>query len=201
MLALFDNDVIEKLTVYGLLEDFIRELGLVPIVLGTARFRYRKAHKSLTEPQRLEILDFCEKCDVVEHFSDEEVRMLGSFPGIDQGEAILFAAMMSGQYQILITGDKRSLGVLSSTPELREFASELEGRVCTLESVIAFLIERLGFDVVRQRITANKHVDTAMRAVFGSGDRAVEAAVKDGLSQYSGAFGMIDPAQLLPGQK
>lgn len=53
-----------------------------------------------------------------------------------------------------------------------------------MERVVTVSIDRLGFDNALPRIVAGCSGDMVLRSIFGSGLKATEASVRDGLRRY-----------------
>ncbi|MFQ3616727.1 MAG: hypothetical protein SNJ57_09125 [Cyanobacteriota bacterium] len=103
---------------------------------------------------------------------------------VDIGELILtFEATQSSEFLVMM-GDKRFLRALPAYQELAPLYNGLLGKVVCLEQVIARLIETEGFEVVRERVTAARDCDTALKAAFGSGLLAEMSDVSTTLSVY-----------------
>lgn len=54
----------------------------------------------------------------------------------------------------------------------------------SLEAVIEGLIDRFGFEMIKARALVGNECDTALRALFGSGEKAIETSVRDSLAAY-----------------
>lgn len=116
---------------------------------------------------------------------DVESKELSAFQDvvdIDAGEAVLLAVMSRNQDLRLLTGDKRALRSLSRADH--GLRSQYTGRVILLEQAILCALELYGIHWLRERICAERGIDTAIEIVMGSRCDAPDQAVKDGLLSY-----------------
>lgn len=128
---------------------------------------------------------FLGKVQVVQQAPDpEEQRLFDDVVGIDAGEAILFSATAAFGNFILATGDKRSLKALAEVEGAESVTARLSGRVICLEQIMVRIMNRYGFDLLRERVVPVVDCDTALSAVFGSGLSAVETNVRHSLNSY-----------------
>lgn len=86
----------------------------------------------------------------------------------------------------LITGDKRCLIALAEASQLVEIRQRLLGRVICLEQIILKLIETQGFNEVLVKVLPGREYDTALKAIFGSGEKATQENVLQMLEGYIG---------------
>ena len=104
---------------------------------------------------------------------------------IDTGEAVLFSASAHYTGCILATGDKRCLRTLLGLPDAEQIVSRLARRVICFEQIVLRIVDRSGFELVRDRVFPACHCDTALRAAFGSGLSATEENVSRTLAAYT----------------
>ncbi len=188
-LAIVDNDIVDKLTAVDLLPDLPGLLG-VPAsglrILPTLKWRYlkkrAKAVARLTEQKVNDILAFCERTAAVPNAPDEDVAAMASIQNLDDGELLLISYASRQPDSVLVTGDKRCLAALTTTPSASAVAARLDGRVLCLEQLIVRAIAQLDFEVVRARVVPNMACDTALRASFGSGLLSTQANVESALA-------------------
>jgi hypothetical protein len=101
---------------------------------------------------------------------------------IHVGEQQLILATRSTPDFLLMTGDKVCMRAL---PQLKaEIYGRLAGRVICFEQVVLLLIQRLGFEWVREQVLPMVGCDVALRACFGSGERATEKNLVLALEGY-----------------
>lgn len=83
-----------------------------------------------------------------------------------------------------MTGDKNCLRALAAAPELGKIRQRLKGRVVCLEQLILRLVETQAFDEILTKVLPGREYDTALKAVFGSGERATRENVLQALRGY-----------------
>jgi hypothetical protein len=121
MIYFLDNDVILKLTAYGIMNEALDCLKIERSnirVLGSARFVFDK-DKSIQKQYSIETresaIDFVINCSTISSKDSDEYRLLEKEikNDIDPGEASLIAATFQELGSFLATGDKRCLKALS----------------------------------------------------------------------------------------
>lgn len=196
MICLADNDIILKLACCDLLSEAVAALEVAfsdVLVLNSAIHKLlspKRPGKGVVKPnepeyERLRV--FFEAVGVIDVAPPlEEQLIFNDIMGIDTGEAVLFSA--TGVYAdcLLATSDKRSLIALRGAEgEVGERVRErLKGRVICFEQTILRILDRVGFTPILAKVVPNRHCDTALRVVFGSGLSATETGVRQGLSSY-----------------
>jgi hypothetical protein len=187
-----DNDVILKLAQYGILEHLI---SLFPgpadlIALDSARY------KLLPKRNRLELCKTEEVAGRVEAFLDaavpastepvdvELLERLNGSPGIDTGEALLFATAASADNARVLTGDKRALAGLGGLQDA--YCSQaLAGKIIMLEALLQRFTQ-IDPGHTQQAVRSNPTVDKALTNVFGVSEPAAPDSVLAGLESYKG---------------
>ncbi len=188
VIGFLDNDVLLKLSAFGLLDEAIAVLLLNPenlYVLSTAQHVFRQNRKvsaKYDESIRDRAIAFVKTCQMVTPEVSDEFTVLERL--LDVGEATLIAATRGVASFVLMTGDKRCLQVLAVQTDLAEVSERLQGRVICLEQVILRLIQRSGFDWVKARVVPMMACDMALQACFGSGELATEKNVVVALEGY-----------------
>jgi len=187
-----DNDVILKLAQYGILEH-LTTLFTGPtdlIALDSARY------KLLPKRNRLELCKTEDVASRVQTFLDAAIPVssepidveilegLNGSPGIDTGEALLFAAAASADNARVLTGDKRALAGLGGLQD-SNCAQALAGKIIMLEALVQ------GFTQVdpshtQNVVRSNPTVDKALTNVFGVSSPAAADSVLAGLESYKG---------------
>ncbi|MDR7052898.1 hypothetical protein J2W70_000242 [Pseudomonas koreensis] len=189
-----DNDVILKLAQYGILEHlpklFTRSGEIKVSVLDSARYKLLPKQNPLklckseeAAAQITTLLDLAQKVSA----SDVDLNVLeqlNAVPGIDAGEALLFAAVAADAESVVLTGDKRALTGLGEH-HLEALAPSLRFKVITLEGLIQGFVE-LDHSSTQHAIRSNPAVDKALSIVFGLSAAASEESVQAGLSSYVG---------------
>jgi len=180
-MALVDNDVMEKLALLDLFEEFesLEVCADGALLLTTARFRYRsggapkKLKKKYGEAARDRVVAVSQAGEPL----PETTVLLPALVGIgdvDPGEAELFSAAMILEGQHVLTGDKRCIQALAlaaaENVAVAAIVGALAGRVMCLEQVMWALVKRHGADVIRARVKAVPGVDMSVTAIFASAD-------------------------------
>ncbi|SFB19211.1 hypothetical protein SAMN03159488_02293 [Pseudomonas sp. NFIX10] len=190
-----DNDVILKLAQYGILEHlpklFIGQNGQIHLLaLDSARY------KLLPKRNRIELCKTEEAAIQIEGFLDSATKLtsadvdlevldrLNAAPGIDAGEALLFAAAAKAADGRVLTGDKRALAGLAEQ-NLDHIGPLLINKVITLEALIQGFVE-LDHAATQNAVRSNPAVDKALSMVFGVSAAASEESVGAGLGSYVG---------------
>jgi hypothetical protein len=189
VISFIDNDALLKLTAYDLFWDAIALLGVQPTdirVLASTEFvirRNKSIKQQYSEEVRTKALSLVKGIVKVE--ADQANPFLSlQVAGLDPGELTLIHAVIAEPSFYLATGDKRCLRALVNTPELVTARQKLNGKVVCVEQLIAELIAVKGFEAVKQKVVPARDCDTALKAAFGSGDRAQEDNVLWALEQY-----------------
>lgn len=190
--ALLDNDILLKLSHYNLLNESLVVLGVNVQsirVLNAARYvllptkgRLGKCKDEATA-HRLETFLNCAVTISAEELDVDALDQLTGFQSIDPGEAVLIAAAIYDRNIQLVTGDKNAIAALSGYEDLAQLASRLEGRIYSLESVIALLV-RKNFGETQRLVRQQPHVDKAIANIFGVSTAASVESVEEGLRSY-----------------
>lgn len=177
MIVLADNDLILKLAQCDLLESLHLLLGIDENyqlqTTATARYQVipKNEEKALAKAGNESILVnlklFFEKAIEIQPLDDHVLIQMENLDGIDSGEQLLFATMLSLPSSLLVIGDKRALtAVLNNKLMIPDIFSALEGRVLTFESAILLAIIAFGFPNVKQRLLGNPSPDGVLRNVL-----------------------------------
>ncbi|MHC6228174.1 hypothetical protein ACYU03_25955 [Pseudomonas sp. X10] len=189
-----DNDVILKLAQYGMLEHlpklFTRSETIQVLVLDSARYKLLPKQNPLklckseeAAAQISTLLGLAHKISASE-VDLGVLEQLNAVPGIDAGEALLFAAAAADAECVVLTGDKRALIGLSEH-HLEAIAPSLRCKIITLEGLIQGFVE-LDHSGTQHAIRSNPAVDKALSMVFGVSTAATEETVQAGLNSYVG---------------
>jgi hypothetical protein len=188
-----DNDIILKLAACNFFWEAVSTLELSENdlqVLPEAKYvfqgsnKVKKKYGSIIVENAINIVERCGKIQLED--DDEEVQQLQQLQieGIDPGEMLLICATRKETSFYLTTGDKRCLTALASHAELENVRQRLTGRVICLEQLILKLIKTQGFDKVLTNVLPARTYDTALKSIFGSGERATEENVLTSLEGY-----------------
>lgn len=194
MICFYDNDIIHKLAAFDLFaeaRDLLGAGGSDSYVLPTARFKFglnkdpRRGEQRYGNVEYQRIREFIEAAKKVERIALEDEVLLAGVLGIDAGEAILLSGAARLPGSCLITGDKKCLTALLRDAACAPLVERLAGRVLCLEQIVIKAIGKFGFEAIKRKIVPASSCDTAIRAAFGSGMRAVESEVLQALAAYS----------------
>lgn len=184
-----DNDALLKLVACNLFWEAVTSLGLTQVdlrVLPQAKYVFRTSSRVVRKyPQAIRdsAISIVEGCTKIQPKVSEELQRL-QIEGIDPGEIILFSATKYEDSFYLATGDKRCLTVLAADPQLIDIKQRLIGRVICLEQLILSLIYSQGFNEVLTKVLQAREYDGALKAIFGSGERATQENVLQALEGY-----------------
>lgn len=177
MIAILDNDLVKKLTKYGLLaatQTLLKrkytEFQLQPTIDATFDLENKqgKFDKLDTPAQKSEMLKFSKQCKRVS--LDDCGKKLASKihleEGIGPGDSIWLSAAACNSNAHLYTGDKRALRAARKSSACAEVVSKIAGRSYCLEQLIKELIASEGIAVVRRQILDNSGVDDSVEYCF-----------------------------------
>lgn len=175
-----DNDVILKLTYYGL-------LGVEPLgyssdhhisILTTARYvvgsRLRRDNKGQDTTELMRRADsFFSMAEATDPTPEEtelatniEAAALRIGLELDTGESLLTAISLARSFDLLLTGDKRAIAAIETLLDHVSGLIPLSGRVACLEQIALSLIEAVGIEVVRAGVCGCPQADTALAICF-----------------------------------
>lgn len=201
MTSLVDNDIVIKVSCYGLVNQL-----LLPIceslkaagVLGAARFvtshRITKIGLNGGPAEALQHLaTLLALVSTVEPTSEEQL-MAADFElaaqragvNLDTGESHLCALAVSRQIPRLLTGDKRAIAALEVLLDSDERLSHLCGRVFCLEQLVRRAVESEADGFVRAAICKQPSVDKTLTICSGCHSATNETVVVECLDSYLG---------------
>lgn len=213
MLAIVDNDVAGKLARFGLVSAFEslmrrehRKISLQPHIDAT--FDLKKLApitklgpgKFATEAQRDTLADFAKRCGRIKLDVDcgqKLVTYCALVDGIDSGDAVWLSVAACDAHSVLFTHDKTALTAAANTPSCKPIADRLSGRVYCFEQLIVWLIDDLGFHVVRKAVLSDPATDGAIVGAF-AGDGVTQASAKTSLGNRIQALRLKTGALLAP---
>ena len=199
MICLADNDYILKLAACDLLEEMQTLFGAERneiYVLPSAKFKFKRDTKKQLAQKYSEAglacaIVFVESVQEIIQKEDAETALMSEVKDpqtgkeqIDAGERVLLASTHLWDDFMLMTGDKRCLYALASAPSCATIYARHCGRVVCLEQTILWLIQRLGFPCLLQKVVHASGCDTALRSAFGSGFAATQQNVEATLQSY-----------------
>ena len=173
--AVVDSDVLQKLTLYGLIVEFrgalesLAEIG----ILGAARFMVRRAITRSAEEAKAKLSsEFEEFLELVMNLepTEEEIDLATRMEelanrealGFDAGESQLCAIAIVRGIASVVTGDKRAIEAAEAMLKLEPALAELSGRLVCLEQLMQGIISQVGIAHVRSKVCALKGIDTTL---------------------------------------
>ncbi len=200
---LMDNDVLLKLSRYGLqseLEEFLRDRSATSAVLAVAAFvlpRYVNRLQCITDRDRTRanLESLLAACGHIEPSAEElavaiELEEQAQLLGLqfDTGESQLISVLSARQAALLITGDKRAIGVM----ERLGLSSGVHGRVGCLEQLILCFVVSNGAFQIRASICQEGSMDKSLAICFSCSSPVVSCdSVTEGLRSYIGAVRQV----------
>lgn len=196
-LILVDNDVALKVCAYASATDLI-DLGSATdhslAMLRVARFAI---DRRVQRPRRVRDLENLQSqwailsaainwieptTAEVEFAAELEESAMNLNVDLDGGESQLFAILVFRLSPLLLTGDKRAIVAIETIGQLLP-----SGRVACLEQVIFTFLQKIGADVLRERICGEPDVDRSLSIAFAchSKSNPVSASsIEEGLASY-----------------
>ncbi len=190
MIVIADNDIIHKLALCNLLDEFLSWLEVPPSeiwVLPTLKYWIRKKLKSNSAA-----LSCFEKFLAASaEIPEATPATLEIFDVLDAGEQQLLSVFMEQpEPPRLVTGDKRALKQLAEISQQNVLLSaKLQGQVDCLEGVMLELIKLFGFDAINSKIVPE--ADGVFKLAFGV-NRTQEHA-NEALQSYLADLRRISP--------
>lgn len=196
-ILLLDSDIFVLLAGAGLLEEFILEAGfevdqarrLDPLPRMLQGGRLARTY-SLALRQRAEA--WCNRIRPVAQVPHSAYRVLQDLvtvPGIDPGEALLFAMAIATDQARVATGDKRACQMLALATGLADARGQLRGKVICLEGALELLVRRLPLPEVVSRLSFVRDFNRTLRILLSQGAKTPGASFLEALSAYSRAVG------------
>jgi hypothetical protein len=197
-----DNDIIKKLATFQLFDRTIQlfdcDYNRVNI-LRTAKYKFQKDWRKFKDGKSRKsedkIIDYEQVLTLTQNLhsiAQDDIDQnlfteLNSVENIDAGEAILVTRAMEilqkDEDAQIFTGDKKFIKALAKV-ELPIIDQLLHHRLWCLEQLILKNIEIYAFETVRDLIVSVRECDTAIKVVFGSGDKSTQAHSISSLKSY-----------------
>lgn len=188
---LVDVDALCKLAHWRLLSELPYLLGTVwsdCATLTSAKHRARKAKVKpdgrifRTTAAAEEALWAIEQMQPTLEPNAEGLKDFENVPGIDPGEAVLLSAIATSPSARLLTGDKRALRALASTPN--SIRSSYAGKIILVEQVILGALDAHDLAWLRDHVCPEKDVDKTISMIMGGRCDASEVSVREGLASH-----------------
>jgi hypothetical protein len=194
MILFIDNDALLKLVSYDLLETALAMFHIRQEdvrVLATAKYALLPANNRLrrckTEQCATRLESFLPKATKLSADDADAAALdaLAEMPGIDAGEALMFAVAAPKSDSFIITGDKRALEALQIGQSHHGVRDALAGRVLSIELLFSFMVEG-DFAQLQAQVRSQPGVDTALSSIFGVSVPASPESVRAALDSYIG---------------
>jgi hypothetical protein len=183
-----DNDFLWKLVVFNLFHEALESLGITQNdvrVLPQAKYVLKKRCK---EEHVQKVLSALEPLICLEVTPEDAIILesLTQDPSINVGEARLIAKTLQTPCSILATGDKRMIRGLGNPHKHLTIREQLQGKIICLEQAVLAVIDnnKYGFEYVKSRVVPVRDGDTAIKVVFGSGDKSTYRNCIQALKSY-----------------
>ena len=192
MIHLLDNDIVQKLAIFDLLDHALVARGATrsdAYLLPTLKYRIGgkargKAENRLGKDVVDRIHAFLKDAREIQVCSNDDALVLEDVMGIDQGEVVILSATASLVDYRILTGDKRCLRTVATHPQCKGIAGRIRGQVICLEQVVCRMIVHFGFEHIRDKLVPYLDCDAALRAAFGSGKESTESNSVACLQEY-----------------
>lgn len=206
--ALVDNDVLYKASMYGLAHSLIdtTPLGALEFhVLGAARFMISKrlAKRPPARGAELALKEFealFAKLGVLEPTQEEvvlaaDLEYLAGQAGqsLDGGESLLCAILIMRAWDLIFTGDKRAITAISTLLSQQAY-KPLAGKLVCLEQLFLHLLSVGDPAAVRAAVCCEQQADRALTNCFACHSKApaIEGFF-EGLNSYIKAIRTAAP--------
>lgn len=180
MIVLADNDILLKLARCDLFDEFLTAFAVTAAdlrVLRTARFSVTTARhrKRIGDASFARLTAFL--AAVADVDADPDPAAVAALTeqtdkNIDAGEAVLFAVCPLVPDSVIVTGDKKSLAGLAAAgaeeATCTALCRSLAGRMFCFEQVLARVLDRFGFDAVRQKLIDGRECNRRLALWLGS---------------------------------
>ncbi len=196
MIVLADNDILIKLAACDLFDDFLTAYEVSPAdirILKLARHSIgsRKHRRRIGEEGYQRLVVFLDAvADILLEPDPAHIAALNkqTDKNIDAGEAALFALCPHMPGSVIVTGDKKSLAGLTLAAETDGVCAtmyqNLAGRVFCFEQIVTRILDRVGFEAIRDRLIAGRDCDRGLTFWLGSELDADEPRFREGLRSY-----------------
>ncbi len=196
MIVLADNDILFKLARCDLFGEFLAAFGITTVdvrIVRATRFSVRstKHQKRIGDASYARLVAFLEAVADLDIAPDPVATAAlteQTDKNIDAGEAVLFATCPLIEGSAIVTGDKRSLvGLVAAAGTdavCESLCVKLAGRVYCFEQILDRILDRVGFDAIRQRLIDGRECDRGLALWLGSGLDTTEAGFRDGLTSF-----------------
>lgn len=207
--SLMDNDVLHKVTAYGL---FNSMLNTHPVrhevygVLGTAKYVVSKKLKKRPPSRGIDsvLTDFNTAIQnlieleptpkEIEAAAQLEYQAQRLGLELDTGESILCAVLLSRQLNHILTGDKRAIAAVETLTTAQNISNNIASKLICLEQLFYWLANELDIHVIRTAVCSESTVDRVLTNCFSCYSPEVQdKSCIEGLKSY-----IVDLRQTAP---
>lgn len=208
-----DNDVLHKMTAYGLFASVLAISRLqyeVYGALGTAKFVVSKKLSKRPPSQGLaaaltELNKAFEMLREIEP-TPKEVEMAANIERqaqlqnleLDTGESILCAVLLARHLGHILTGDKRAIRAIEVLNASEFYSNNFKSKMICLEQLFYWLVSEHEIQKVRSAVCADKPVDNSLTCCFSCNSPEVpnETCI-EGLNSYILSLKQVAPNVLM----
>lgn len=179
--SLMDNDVLQKITAYGLFDSIFRTPPVrheVYGVLGTAKYVVSKKLKKRPPSrgldavlvdlnialQNLRELEPTPEEVATAAFLEYQAQCLNL--ELDTGESILCAVLLARQLNHILTGDKRAIGAVEALTTAQNIPNNIAPKLICLEQLFFWLVNEHDVHNVRAAVCSERAVDRVLTSCF-----------------------------------
>lgn len=185
---LVDNDFLIKLARWDLLEEFLAAFGATPrhiraiFTLRRRLFANGNANLSLCgTPSAARRLDqFLLNSSTATPVDFDFVAAATGLNSLDAGEVTLLGALCAGGGNYFYTGDKRAIKALTALNG-SQFEEKYKGKIICLEQALLFMIGKLGFGSIRDKLCSDPDADPGIADLLVGGAQTSTEAFCAGL--------------------
>lgn len=116
--------------------------------------------------------------------SDEMFQLLLDIPQVDSGEALLYALLAERPSCYLLSGDKRAMVQVASSPNAAPVRTAVAGRVIPIEVLLKSLIQSDGVQMTASRFRDLLTSHETLQVVFSAGNLAEANQCRAALDSY-----------------
>jgi len=165
------SDLIHHLpTVYNTKLNAFRRLGAIQAQMQRQSFQNYSApdcKKVFSWTKKIASVDAEPRSPSLEAFLEDE-------DSIDEGEAVLFSLLIDNPGWRMVTGDLKALTALATSVHLESSRAKLKGRIACVESIIAELRKKIGYENVMKALVPHAAKRAVIESLFPHGDKTVQ---------------------------
>lgn len=177
MICLHDVDVIKKLAACGILSELATLLGVDDteiFLLSSIKYQVPRllARAQCSQATIQRAAEFCRSHPPIPALPEpnDYEALLNLGPGMESGEALLYASAMVTPNSLAVSGDKHAFRKLGALPAGHRFLTMLQGRVICFEELLLRYHDAHGYERLRLQCGPVAHIDGVLRLAFSSGE-------------------------------